>query len=62
MGSHPRTSRGGEGSGAGPCRRDHQQHLPIPEQLQNLNSLRQHIGVLDVGTVAVIVSNHAARV
>lgn len=47
---------------AGPCRRDHQQHLPIPEQLQNLDGLRRHIGVLDVGTVAAVVPNHAARV
>ena len=62
MGSHPRTSWGGAGSGAGPCCRDHQQHLPIPKQLQNLDGLRRHIGVLDVGIVVVVVLNHAPRV
>ncbi|WKA03869.1 hypothetical protein VitviT2T_021951 [Vitis vinifera] len=62
MGSHPYISRGRAGSGASPCRRDHQQHLPIPKQFQNLDGLCQHIGVLDVGTVAAVVSNHAARV
>ena len=46
----------------GRVRRDHQQHLPISEQLQNLDGLRQHIGVLDVGIVADVVSNHVARV
>ena len=54
--------RGGAASGAGPCHRDHQQHLPISEQLQNLDGLRWHIGVLDVGTVAVVIPNHVARV
>ena len=48
--------------GKGRVRRDHQQHLPIPEQLQNLDGLRRHIGVLDVGIVAAVVSNHVARV
>ena len=62
MGSHPRTSWGGTGSGAGLCRQDHQQHLLIPKQLQNLDGLRQHIEVLDVGTVAAVVPNHMARV
>ena len=54
--------RGGARSGASPCRWDHQQHLSIPEQLQNLDGLRRHIGVLDVGTMAAVVPNHAARV
>ena len=62
MGSHPHTSRGRAGSGAGPCYWDHQQHLPILKQFQNLDGLRRHIGVLDVGTVVAIVSNHAAQV
>ena len=68
MGSHPRTKcvfgagRGEAGSGADPCCRDHQQHLLIPEQLQNLDGLHQHIRVLDVGIVVVVVPNHAVGV
>ena len=62
MGSHPPTSWGKARSGAGLCRRDHQQHLPILKHIQNLDGLRQHIKVLDVGTVALVVPNHVARV
>ena len=54
--------RGGARSGASPYCWDHQQHLSIPKQFQNLDGLRRHIGVLDVGTMAVVVPNHAARV
>ena len=45
-----------------PRRREHQQHLPVPEQPENLDGLRRHVGVFNVGAAAAVVPDHLARV